>query len=457
MKTPFLTKSYLFIILLLAFAAAVMTVSAQSDSKEAILERIKAPTFPHKEIRITDFRSASSGGKNWKPAFDKAMQQSRKNKGGRIIVPPGRYFIKGPIHFVSNTELHLQEGAVLVFSSDAKAYLPVVRTSWEGTLVYNYSPFIYGYQLVNVGITGKGTIKADQAKEWAAWRAKQKPAQDLSRDMNHKGVPVEQRTFGEGKFLRPQLIQFFECENILVEDVKIEDSPFWCIHLLLSKNITVRGVKFNAHNFNNDGIDPEYCQDVLIENIDFDNGDDNIAIKAGRDHEGRAMKRPSRDMVIRNCRFKGLHAVVIGSEMSSGVYNIYVDDCTFAGYVKRGLYLKSNADRGGEIAGIYVNNVQFGEVEDCIYITSNYKNEGQGNVTNIHDIRFNNVSCQKATNKGIWVEGFAGKKVHDLHITNFRADSANVPVDITNAEQVELSNIWFGPGEKQERKVGKVD
>ncbi|ALJ01482.1 glycoside hydrolase [Rufibacter tibetensis] len=423
---------------------ALAGFTAAPDSKEAILKRIKAPMIPNKQINITQFKGSSNNGNNWKPAFDQAMQKARKGKGGRIVVPAGTYKINGPIHFQSNTELHLQEGALLVFSAEADHYLPVVKTTWEGTFLYNYSPFIYGIGLKNVAITGKGTIKAEAAETWAKWRDQQKPAQDESRDMNHKQVPVEKRVFGKGWFLRPQLIQFFECENVLIEDIKIEDSPFWCIHPVLCKNVIVRGVQFNAHNLNNDGIDPEYSEDVLIENISFNNGDDNIAIKAGRDHDGRASKRSSQNIVIRNCKFMGLHGVVMGSEMSAGVRNVFIDDCSFAGKLKRGIYLKSNADRGGEIANIFVNNVSFGEVEDCIMITSKYKNEGQGYQTDIHDIYFNNITCQKATGTGILVEGFEEKKVRNLSLKNISIEKVNVPISITNAEGVEMQDVWFG-------------
>src|SRR5690606_10785552 len=249
---------------------------------------------------------------------------------------------------------------------------------------------------------------------------KQKPSQQLSRKMNHEGVPVEDRIFGEGHYLRPQLIQFFECRNILIEGITIRNSPFWCVHLLKSENITARKVKFDAFNKNNDGFDPEYAKNVLIEDIDsnnaddnvaiksvhyyesrkvstasdkiiinkdidFNNADDNVDIKAGRDHEGRKVGTASENIIIRNCRFKGLHGVVIGSEMSAGVQHVYVENCVASGYCKRGVYLKSNPDRGGYIRDIYVNNVAFQGVEDLLFITSHYHGEGEGVETDMRD------------------------------------------------------------------------
>ena len=159
----------------------------------------------------------------------------------------------------------------------------MVFTSWEGTFLYNYSPFIYAFGKENISIIGKGTIDGNSANTFATWRQHQKESQALSRQMNHAGTPFEERVFGAGHHLRPHLIQFFQCKNILVQDVTITDSPFWCIHLLQSENATFRAINFTAQNANNDGIDPEYSRNVLIEDINFDNSDDNVA-KIGRAH-----------------------------------------------------------------------------------------------------------------------------------------------------------------------------
>ena len=337
--------------------------------------------------------------------------------------------------------LHLSENAVLRFGSDYKDYLPVVLTSWEGTLLYNYSPFIYAYKKKNIAITGKGTIDGEAQNTWAKWRAKQSNDQLLSREMNHKGISIKKRVFGEGHYLRPQLIQLFNCENILIDSVKIEDSPFWCIHLLFSKNIIVRNLVFDAQNFNNDGVDPESSSNILIENITFNNNDDNIAVKAGRDLDGRKINTPSKNILIRNCHFKGLHGFVIGSEMSAGVKNVYVENCDYTGWLKRGIYLKSNKDRGGYISDIYINNVAFGNVEDCFYITSNYKNEGKGFPSTIKNINLQNITCKFASHYGIIIEGPKEKEVEDIRMENIRIDKAIHTVIIENTKNIECKNV----------------
>ncbi len=426
---------------LLVILISLVSCESQLDSKEEILNRIVIPNFPEQVFNILDFGAVSDSISDCKPAIDKAIQACKNSGGGKIIVPAGVYFFEGPIHLESNINLHVEKGATLKFSSNPGSY-PLVKTSWEGTLLYNYSPFIYAYKKENIAITGEGTIDGESSETFAKWHGIQKKDQLESRNMNHNNVPIEARKFGKKHYLRPQLIQLFECKNILIENVKIEDAPFWCLHLLMCENVTLRGLRYNAQNKNNDGIDLEYSKDILIENITFNNNDDNIAIKAGRDNEGRAMQRPSENIIIKNCHFKGLHAIVIGSEMSAGVRNVFVDDCDYAGYVKRGIYLKSNPDRGGEISNIFVNNVKFGNVLDCFMVTSNYHNEGSGFPTTIRNINIKNVSCKKAINYGIYIKGHHLKNVEDFIIENFNVESASKGVFVDFAESINFNKVF---------------
>lgn len=438
-----------FLYMAVFLVANCMFAQLNQKDKEAeineVVGRIHLPTIPSYKITVTKLGAKGDSTSDAKPAFDKAMALCKKNKGGTIIVPKGVYTLNGPIHFVSNVKLHLEDGAKIRFGSNPKDY-PLVLTSWEGTMLYNYSPMIYGNNVENIAITGNGIIDGEAKNTWIKWKPLEKKDQLLSREMNHENTPIKERIFGEGHYLRPQLIQFVDSKNILVENVQIEDSPFWCIHLLKSKSITIRGVKYNAHNNNNDGIDPEYSSDILIENVLFDNADDNIAIKAGRDDEGRNNSNtPSENIVIRNCEFKGLHAIVIGSEMSAGVRNVYVENSKFRGDLKRGIFIKTNSDRGGYIKNIYFNNLAFGKVEDCIYITANYHGEGSGlHSSKISDVSFSNISCIEATNTGIVIEGYPNKKVSNILLDNIRIQSAKNGMTVNNSENVTVNEVVIG-------------
>ncbi len=374
------------------------------------------------------------------------MAQSKKNGGLRIVVPAGTYYIKGPIHFESNTCIDLQEGATLKFAPEPEYYLPMVKTSWEGTFLQNYSPFIYGYGLHDVAIIGKGTIDGNAQTTFATWRKDQRAARDLSRQMNHDNTPIEKRNFGAAYNLRPQLIQFFGCSNVTVEGVFITNSPFWCVHLLKSQNIICRGLRYDAKLVNNDGIDPECSSDILIEDIDFNNGDDNVAIKSGRDNDGWNFGSPSENIVIRRCRFKGLHAVVIGSEMSAGVRNVFVEDCTYAGYCKRGIFVKTNPNRGGFVENLYVKDCKFGEVEDLFYVTSMYAGEGldDNHFSTIRNICVENLSCNKAREASIVLQGTAAKPVSGVSFSGVEIGEVKNALSMDNTEGVSFSNCHLG-------------
>jgi len=439
-------KLYILLITIGIFGCkAEISIEYDEDvTTESILKQIHEPNIPEYSVNINDFGGIGDSITENYHFFKNAIENLKQHGGGKLIVPEGQYYMDGPIHFISNMELHIEKDARIFFSSEPKDFLPVVKTSWEGTFIYNYSPFVYAYNCENIKISGEGIIDGEASETWAMWKEKQNEDQLLTREMNHNNTPIEERVFGEGHFLRPQFIQFYDCKNILVEGIKIEDSPFWCVHLLKCENIIVRNIKYEAYNKNNDGIDPEYSKNILIENITFNNSDDNIAIKAGRDNEGRASKELSENIVVRNCHFKGLHAIVIGSEMSAGVKNVFVEDCDFAGYLKRGIYLKSNPDRGGFIKNIYVKNVQFGEVEDCIYITSFYHNEGEGNITDIKDIHFENIVCRKANSSGIVIQGFPEKKLSDIYFKNIKIDSTSNPLSMENTENISFSDVVIG-------------
>jgi polygalacturonase len=437
---------YKFLILvLISLNCLAQNNSFPTDKVDAIIKRIQLPTIPSFKIEVTKLGAKGDSISDAKPAFDKAMALCKKNKGGTIIVPKGIYTLNGPIHFVSNVNLLIEKGAKIRFSDNPKQYLPMVVTSWEGTMIYNYSPLIYANNCSNIAITGEGTIDGNGNKIWDSFKDKEELGKMLSREMNHKNVPLSDRKFGEGYYLRPQFIQFFNCKNILVENIRIENAPFWCVHLLKSESITIRGLKYKALNHNNDGIDPEYSKDILIENIAFENGDDNIAIKSGRDHEGRAnSKTPSENIVIRNCSFKGLHGVVLGSEMSAGIQNVFIDNCKTRGYLKRGIYFKTNADRGGFIKDIYVRNLQLDEVEDAIYITANYHNEGSQFPSEISNIYFWNVACNKASETAIVIQGYPQKKVRNIFLDTILVKSAKNGMTVTNSENVNINEVVIG-------------
>lgn len=440
-------KTMVAVVLLALWGTAAAGATPAQELRDSLLKVItgaKQPTTS--SLLITNFGARGDGKKDCKPAFDKAMKAARKKGGAHIVVPAGTYLVRGPIHLVDNVCLDLQEGAVLRFSPEAHYYLPAVKTSWEGTYLYNYSPMIYGYGLRNVAIIGKGTIDGNCAETFATWKARQKACQQCSRKMNHDEVPIEDRIFGDGDYLRPHLIQLYRCEGVTIQDVFITNSPFWCLHLLDSENIICRGIRYDAKLVNNDGIDPECSRNILIEDVHFNNGDDNVAIKSGRDNDGWNHGRTSENIIIRRCHFKGLHAVVIGSEMSAGVQNVFVENCDYAGYCKRGIFIKTNPDRGGFVRNIYVNNCVFDEVEDLFYVTSMYAGEGLDNnhFTDVSNLCVDGLRCRKVRQAALVLQGTTAKPVRHVSFRNIEVGECKNAVSFENTEDVQLQDCFLG-------------
>jgi polygalacturonase len=419
---------------------------------DEIVGKIETPDVPLGRWNLSDYGGMGDGAIDNKRAFDSVIQACSAGGGGTIYVEPGSYLVNGPIHLGSHMNLHLEEGARLFFGNDPACYLPVVLTSWEGTRCYNYSPFIYAYQATDVAITGRGEIDGNASESWNKWKDLQDPDKEMIRKMNHESVPVEERIFGEGHFLRPHLVQFYECENILVEDVKITDSPFWCLHFVYSRNITVRGLTYEAFNFNNDGIDPESSENILIEKVTFNNGDDNIAIKAGRDLEARTLGIPSRNIVVRHCKFNGYNALAVGSEMSGGVHDVFVEECSYAGKVIYGFYLKGNRDRGGSVHDIYARNITFDTTRAAIIIDSDYKHQGECCPPLFKNIHIEKITASHATDYGIYLQGSPQLPLDSVFISNVTIESATVPLYTSYTGYLEMENVTIG-GRAYDRKI----
>lgn len=399
----------------LLIAGSCTSVAQPDPWKEAevILKRIKAPTFPAKDFLITKYGAAGDSITDCTEAFKKAIKACHDAGGGRVVVPAGK-FSTGAIHLLSNVNLHISKGAVVLFSQDTKKYLPQVYTRFEAIELMNYSPLIYAYEQENIAITGEGILNGQADDDhWWYWKGKwghagkNREARDKSqfaanerlKKMAEDNVPVRERVFGEGDYLRPSFIEPYKCKNVLIEGVTIIQSPMWILHPVLSENVTIRKVSVISHGPNSDGCDPESSKDVLIEDCLFDTGDDCIAIKSGRDHDGRRVNVPSENLIIRNCTMKDGHGgVVIGSEISGNVRNVFAENCTMSSpNLDRALRLKSNSRRGGTIENIYMRNVTVGDLAEAVlHVDLFYAKETGENLPLIRNIRMKNVTSKNS-------------------------------------------------------------
>jgi len=423
----------------------------------AILARIRPPKFPARDFPITNYGARAGGDFDNTSAIRDAIEACARAGGGRVVVPAG-VFLTGAIHLKSNVNLHVSEGATLRFSTDPAKYLPAVYTRWEGTELMNYSPLIYAFEQQNIAVTGKGTLDGGASDDnWWRWARRQgsNPAPASAdvrrlREMGDRGVPVSQRVFGQGSHLRPPFFQPYRSRNILVEGVTIIRSPFWEIHPVLSQNITVRGVNINTHGPNNDGCDPESSKDVLIEDCVFDTGDDCIAIKSGRDDDGRRVGVASENIIVRNCTMKDGHGgVVIGSEISGNVRNVFVEDCKMdSPNLDRALRFKSNAKRGGVLENVFMRNVEVGRVAEAVLtIDLLYYGEQGPHKPVVRNVQIENVTSTSSP-RVMWVVGFPGVTIDDIRFKNctFRGvESAEV---MNHTGSFSFENVTIEPAKK---------
>ena len=384
------------------------------EEYKRIEQSIKAPTFPEKDFLITKYgaKTTNSAAQNQK-AINKAIATCSKKGGGRVIVPSGT-FVTGAITLLSHVNLVVEKDAVLKFAFEPDLY-PIVPTRWEGIDCRNLSPCIYAYKQTDIAVTGEGTIDGSGANDtWWPWNGN--PRFGFKEGMISQrggsrarllknaedGVPMDQRIFTKEDGLRPQLINFYLCENILMENLTLLNSPFWVIHPLLSKNITVRGMKIINDGPNGDGCDPESCDGVLIENCFFNTGDDCIAIKSGRNNDGRLWDKPSENIIIRNCEMKNGHGgVVIGSEISGGCRNVYAENNVMdSPELERVVRIKTNTCRGGVIENINARNIKVGVCKESVLkINLDYEPKEiccRGFVPTVRNVNIENITCEKS-------------------------------------------------------------
>lgn len=439
-----------------AFIAAACRLEADEwDLSKQIRSNINLPVIPDRDFLVTDFGAVGDGKTDCSTAIANAIAAAASARGGRIVIPPGVY-MTGPVHLESHTNLHLEKDSTLSFIPEPDRYLPPVFTRWEGLEFMGLSPLVYAFDKSDVAITGEGTLEggADETHWWpwkGEWKGKfgdskftQKAARDRLLADAENGVPPENRHYGEGSYLRPPFIQLYRCRNILIEGVTITRSPFWLINPVLSTSITVRGVTCNSFGPNNDGCDPESCKDVLIEDCVFDTGDDCIAIKSGRNADGRRVGVPSENIIVSNCEMKAGHGgVVMGSELSGGIRNVFVENCRMSSPdLERGIRIKTNAMRGGFVENLNVRGLEVGTVRDLIVINFFYE-EGENGpfAPEVRNINIQNVRCLSAR-RVLDLRGFDNSPIRNVRLAGIVVQRATMPSRVFHVEELQFSQVF---------------
>ena len=439
----------------LAEATALNSADRSSSGWEQlpnILGRIKPPVFPGREFEITKFGAVGDDKTDNTEAFKRAIAACAKAGGGRVVIPKGE-FSTGAIHLLSNVNLHLSSGATIRFSRDTSKY-PVVLTRFEGVELMNFSPFIYAYKQENIAITGEGTLDGNaDADHWWDWKGHTQARPDASAPLNdrdklfemaEKGLPVEKRVFGPGHYLRPQFIQPYRCKNVLIEGVTLLNSPMWQVHPVLSTNVTVHKLTINADGPNTDGCDPDCCTDVLIKECLFNTGDDCIAIKSGRNADGRRVNVPSQNIIVQRCHMKNGHGgVTIGSEISGGVRNVFAEECQMdSPLLYSALRIKNNAARGGDIENIYARNLSVGQVSQAAISIDYYYEEGEKGSYKpvVKNVSVDELETQK-TKYAVYLRGFKNDPIEGISLSNCDFEGVAQGSVVENVTDVNLQNV----------------
>lgn len=445
--------------LFLVYSCATSKATAWKHTSEPMAEmeklrkQIVAPKFADREFLITDYGAVGDGVTKNTEAFKKAIEACSNAGGGRVIVPLGT-FLTGAIYLESNVNLHLADSAKILFSRDTKDY-PIVFTRWEGMELMNYSPLIYASGEENIAITGNGTIDGNaDNNNWWNWNGSKQygwkegmPNQRIARDSLHKLMAMKTdpktRVFGDGHWLRPNLIQPYNSKNVLIADIKVTNSPMWNINPILCENVIVRDVKVIAYGPNNDGCNPESCKNVLISNCYFDTGDDCIAIKSGRDEDGRRIARPAENHIIENCIMKEGHGgVVIGSEIAGGARNIYaINNSMDSPDLDRVLRIKTSSSRGGVIENVFMKDTKVGTYKDAA-IRFNMFYEKPGNfLPTIRNIWVENMEVEKGGTYGLLSAAYKDSPVQNVRLINVNIKGVKVPVKVDYIKGLQFENV----------------
>jgi len=448
------------------------------------MQKVSAPEFPATQVSLADYGGVGDGINLNTVAFKNAIQGLSNKGGGKLVVPPG-IWLTGPIELKSNINLYLEKGSVILFSQDFNLY-PLVDMVFEGLSTRRCQSPISGKDLVNVAITGEGSINGSgQAwrplkkskvtdlkwkevvksggvlKEKDYWfpSAKSLKGQSMS-DMNVPTGKLTDNEWNEIKdFLRPVMISFVECKNVMLQGVLFENSPSWNIHPLMCENVIIDHIfaRNPAYAQNGDGLDVESCKNVLVVNSTFDVGDDGICIKSGKDEEGRKRARATENVIVDNCKvFQGHGGFVVGSEMSGGVKNVSVSNCEFLG-TDVGLRFKSNRGRGGVVENIYIHNIYMLNIVtdsflfDLYYGGKSASEAQEDNNQGLNDSKELPVTDETPCFKNIFVKNIVSSNAHramyfnglpEMNILNINLENAVITSQL-GAELIESDGVKF--------------
>lgn len=422
---------------------------------ELIAAEVQPPCFPDRYVDVTEHGAVGDGVTDAGAAFAAAIEACHAAGGGHVVVPAGE-FLTGPIRLLSNVDLHVTAEARVRFSRQPSDYLPIVPTFFEGVELRNYSPLIYAFEQHDVAVTGAGVLDGQaDAQHWWPWKGKadmgwspgdphQGPDRERLFAMAESGVPVDERRFGDGGYLRSSFIQPYRCSRVWIEGVTVVNAPMWVIHPVLSDHVLVDGVRVVSHGPNNDGFDPESCRMVVVRNCFFDTGDDCIAIKFGRNADGRRIGVACEDVLIENCQMHDGHGgITIGSEVSGGVRNVFARSCELSSPdLDIALRFKTNSARGAFITGFHARDITVGRVASAVLGVDLDYEEGAGHGFDplVADITVERLTAQSA-GRSLTLRGYPDKHISDVRLRDVDVGRTAEPPTVEFVDGLVLERV----------------
>ena len=417
---------------------------------------ISRPSFPHRNFDIRDYGAKEGGTIKNTEAIRKAIQAAASTGGGRVIIPVG-VWLTGAIDLENNVDLYLANGAELLFSQDYHDYLPAVFSRHEDTECYKFSSFVYANGKRNIAITGEGVLNG-QGQAWWDWKRTKRSSDERLIEMVNANVPVDQRVFDgtNDNFLRPAFFQPMNCTNVLVEGVTFKYGAFWTITPTYCDSVIVRRVKIitegpEGHAPNGDGVDPSSSKNILIEYCEFRTGDDCVAIKSGRDKDGLRVDKPTENVVVRHCTgFQGHGGIVIGSETSGGVRNVYASDCTFDG-TDRIVRVKTARGRGGVIENMWFEHLSADTIQqEAIHVNMLYTGKRfpaqpvTKTTPTIRNLHFSDISCTYGKTYAVELLGLPEMMIKGISFSRIKISSAK-GIHCVDTDSVQFTDVNVAP------------
>ena len=409
-------------------------------------QKFTLPSFSTNEFNITDFNASNDTTFNNQTAIQAAIDKCHNDGGGTVIIPEG-IWKTSYIELKSNVNLHLSQGSVLSFIDSIPLYAVPTFTRWEGIECMNYHPLLYAKDQENIAITGQGKILGNGKVWWQLARGTQIISLTKLYDQVEAGIEPEQRNcldFEPTSYLRPAMVQFINCKKVLVEGIELHSGPMWTTHFVYCQNVIARKLTVLTVGGNNDGIVPDATNGMLIDSCYFSTGDDCIVIKSGLNEDGWRVGKASENIIIKNCITKHGHGgVVLGSEMSGGVRNIYAHDCDFS-QTDRGLRIKSMKGRGGVIENLWFENIRMDNIKyeaikiNMHYGSSSIKPRGDSLPT-FRNFHYKNITSNNS-DFAVRIEGIDGHFVNNVFFENLDMKSKH-GILVTNTQNADFKNI----------------